>query len=113
MIRNIITAILLAPMFWFAFLFARAYITSTKYTSWWDRFLSAGKDSASIAWAQLVILATTLVNTGGAIAVYMTSDPTLADKIQAALPSQYVAAFVVFIMVVTIFARLRTKIVSE
>jgi len=60
MLNLIITFALLAAAAYVGFLFVRAYTTTTG--SWWQRTLSAGKSSATIVWAQLLIMSTGFIN---------------------------------------------------
>jgi len=104
MLNLIITFALLAAAAYVGFLFVRAYTTTTG--SWWQRTLSAGKSSATIVWAQLLIMSTGFIN---AFADIMSQvDPSAADQIKSVLQPQYVAAFTVLILLGTIAARLRT-----
>ena len=105
MIRAALYVILFFPLIWFGCLFGWRFYVATG--SWWERFLAAGKESATMAWAQLVIIGTTLMNAIGAIATVV-ADPDTAQKIKDSLPSEYVAGALVAIMLLTMLARLRS-----
>jgi hypothetical protein len=90
---------------WVAYTFCHAYATETG--SFWARSLAAGKNSATIVWAKLVIIA------GGLVAVIdkiadLAGDPSLATQIQQYLTPQAVGYFMIGIMVVNVWARVRT-----
>lgn len=90
-----------------------AWVGGTFYKSFsktsgtmFERIWAAAQDSATILWAQIIILATGLVT--GLAAIADAVDPSLAEQIKANIPPKYVAGFVMFTMIVTIAARLRT-----
>jgi|KBSSwiStaDraftv2_1062776.scaffolds.fasta_scaffold3716596_1 hypothetical protein len=90
---------------WIAFTFARAWTLETG--SLWQRTLKAGRQSATIAWAKLVILV------GGLVAVLdrladLAGDQSLATQIQQYATPQMVGYVMIAIMIVNIWARLRT-----
>jgi hypothetical protein len=83
----------------------RSYFKSaaeTRYGRVWD----AARDSATLLWSYAVIVGTGLVTILGGVADIV--DPGTAAQIQAYLPPNFVAAFVIGIMVITIAARLRS-----
>jgi hypothetical protein len=86
------------------YVFFRSYRNAVG--SWRERTFAAAKDSATLLWSYSVIAGTALIN--GAAALASVIDDTLAEKIKSVVPSEYVAAVVVFIMVGTILARLRS-----
>lgn len=101
---------LLAVFVYFTVSFTRNYISATGNP--WQRFLAAGRDSAVIAWNRLVAIGVSAVNS----AVWVSdaiNQTGAADKIQANLKPQYVAGFVVGIVLLTIVARFRTLIVHD
>jgi hypothetical protein len=90
---------------WIVFTFVHAWITETG--SFWQRTLKAGKDSATIVWAQLVLIA------GGLVAVLdkiasLAGDPSLAAQIQQYVTPQLVSYVMIGIMFVNVWARFRT-----
>ena len=90
---------------WILFTFVRAWIVETG--SFWQRTLKAGKDSATIVWAKVVLVA------GGLVAVLdkiagLAGDPSLAAQIQQYATPQLVSYVMIAIMLVNIWARLRT-----
>jgi len=90
---------------WIAFTFAHAWIVETG--SFWQSTLKAGRDSATIVWAKLVIMA------GGLVAVLdkiadLAGDPTLTAQIQQYATPQMVGYVTIAIMLVNVWARLRT-----
>jgi hypothetical protein len=90
---------------WIAFTFVHAWVTATG--SFWQRTLTAGKDSATIVWAKVVLVA------GGFVAVLdkaatLAGDPSLATQIQQYVTPQIVSYVMIGIMFVNVWARLRT-----
>src|SRR6201986_4300728 len=90
---------------WIAFTFVHAWITGTG--SVWQRTLKAGKNSATIVWAKVVLIA------GGLVAVLdkianLFGDPSLATQIQQYVTPQIVSYVMMGIMAITVGARLRT-----
>jgi hypothetical protein len=90
---------------WIVFTFVRAW--TVEAGSFWQRTLKAGKDSATIVWAKLVVVA------GGLVAVLdevagLAGDPSLATQIQQYATPQIVGYVMVAIMFVNVWARLRT-----
>ena len=90
---------------WIGFTFVRAWMVEAG--SFWQRTLKAGKDSATIVWAKLVLVA------GGLVAVLdkiagLAGDPSLASQIQQYATPQIVGYAMIAIMAVNIWARLRT-----
>jgi hypothetical protein len=90
---------------WIVFTFAHAWIVETG--SFWQRTLNAGQDSATIVWAKLVIMA------GGLVAVLdkiadLAGDPALTAQIQQYATPQMVGYVTIAIMLVNVWARLRT-----
>jgi hypothetical protein len=98
----VITALMIG---WIAFTFAHAWITETG--SFWQRTLKAGKDSATIVWAKVVLVA------GGLVAVLdkvasLFGDPSLTTQIQQYVTPQLVSYVMIGIMFVNVWARFRT-----
>jgi hypothetical protein len=90
---------------WIGFTFVHAWIAETG--SFWQRTLKAGKDSATIVWAKLVLIV------GGLVAVLdkiadLAGDPSLATQIQQYATPQMVGYAMMAIMCVNVWARLRT-----
>jgi hypothetical protein len=90
---------------WIVFTFVHAWITETG--SFWQRTLKAGKDSATIVWAKVVLIA------GGLVAVLdkiasLVGDPSLATQIQQYVTPQLVSYVMMGIMAVNVWARFRT-----
>jgi hypothetical protein len=90
---------------WIAFTFVHAWMVETG--SAWQRTLKAGKQSATIVWTKVVILA------GGLMAVLdkiseLAGDPSLTAQIQQYVTPQIVGYVMVAIMFVNVWARLRT-----
>jgi len=74
--------------------------------TWWERAILASKHSATILWSRLVIVATGLINIIANIAGVI--DSGTVEQVKLNIPAEYVAAFVIAIMIITIIARLRT-----
>jgi hypothetical protein len=90
---------------WIVFTFVHAWTTETG--SFWQRTLKAGKDSATIVWAKVVLVV------GGLVAVLdkiasLAGDPSLATQIQQYVTPQIVSYVMMGIMFVNVWARLRT-----
>jgi len=90
---------------WIAFTFAHAW--TAEAGSLWQRTLKAGQQSATIVWAKLVIMA------GGLIAVLdkiadLAGDATLTAQIQQYATPQVVGYVMIGLMLVNVWARLRT-----
>lgn len=90
---------------WIGFTFVHAWMVEAG--SFWQRTLRAGKDSATIVWTKLVLVA------GGLVAVLdkvagLTNDPSLATQIQQYATPQIVGYVMIAIMFVNVWARLRT-----
>jgi hypothetical protein len=90
---------------WIAFTFVHVWTTETG--SFWQRTLKAGKDSATIVWAKVVLVV------GGLVAVLdkiasLAGDPSLATQIQQYVTPQIVSYVMIGIMFVNVWARLRT-----
>jgi len=90
---------------WIAFTFIHAWIGETG--SFWQRTLKAGKDSATIVWAKVVLVI------GGLVAVLdkiagLAGDASLATQIQQYVTPQIVSYVMIAIMFVNVWARLRT-----
>src|ERR1700759_3672817 len=90
---------------WIVFTFVYAWIAETG--SFWQRTLKAGKDSATIVWAKVVLVA------GGLVALLdkaatLAGDPSLATQIQQYVTPQVVSYVMIGIMFVNVWARLRT-----
>jgi hypothetical protein len=98
----VLTVLMIA---WIGFTFVHAWIAETG--SFWQRTLKAGKDSATIVWAKLVLIA------GGLVAVLdkiadLAGDPSLATQIQQYATPQIVGYAMMAVMCVNVWARLRT-----
>lgn len=73
----------------------------------WQRILSVGEQSATIAWQKFVILVTGI--TGGmAWVADMLGDPSVGTAIQAAVKPQYAAIAALATALITVWARKRT-----
>jgi hypothetical protein len=90
---------------WIVFTFVHAWIAETG--SFWQRTLKAGKDSATIVWAKVVLVAGGLVALLDKIAT-LAGDPSLATQIQQYVTPQVVSYVMIGIMFVNVWARLRT-----
>jgi len=98
----LLTALLIG---WIVFTFVHAWVTETG--SFWQRTLKAGKDSATIVWAKVVLIA------GGLVAVLdqiasLAGDPSFAAQIQQYVTPQLVSYVMMGIMAVNVWARFRT-----
>ena len=98
----LVTALMIG---WIVFTFVRAWITEAG--SFWQRTLKAGKDSATIVWAKVVLVMGGLVALLDKIAT-LTGDPSLATQIQQYVTPQIVSYVMIGIMFVNVWARLRT-----
>lgn len=74
--------------------------------SWHYRTWAAARDSATLLWSYLVIVATGVVAVIGSVADII--DPGVEMRIRDALPANGVAIFIIVMMLVTIAARLRS-----
>lgn len=90
------------------------YLGYTLYTQYrassatgWHRYLDAAEGSATILWQKFVMVVSVAAGGLASIAEYF-NEPSISSAIQAALKPQYVAAFMVFVAVITIWARKRT-----
>jgi hypothetical protein len=90
---------------WIVFTFVHAWITETG--SFWQRTLKAGKDSATIVWAKVVLIVGGLVAVLDKIAT-LVGDPSLATQIQQYVTPQLVSYVMMGIMAVNVWARFRT-----
>jgi len=98
----VLTALMIG---WIVFTFVHAWVTETG--SFWQRTLKACKDSATIVWAKVVLIA------GGLVAVLdkianLVGDPSLATQIQQYVTPQLVSYVMMGIMAVNVWARFRT-----
>lgn len=73
----------------------------------WRRWLAAAEGSATILWQKFVIGVSALAGVLSELADYF-NEPSISSAIQSALKPSYVAAFVIFVGVITIWARKRT-----
>lgn len=99
-----INIFMLAAAGWIVWTFSREY-KEAKGTIW-ERALEASRDSATILWSKLVIVATVFVNGVAYLASAM--DSGTVEQIKLYLPAEYVAGFIVAVMLITIIARLRS-----
>lgn len=90
---------------WIVFTFVHAWIIETG--SFWQRTLKAGKDSATIVWAKVVLIVGGLVAVLDKIAT-LVGDPSLAAQIQQYVTPQLVSYVMMGIMAVNVWARFRT-----
>jgi hypothetical protein len=90
---------------WIAFTFIHAWIGEAG--SFWQRTLKAGKDSATIVWAKIVLVVGGLVALLDKIAD-LAGDGSLAAQIQQYVTPQIVSYLMIGIMFVNVWARLRT-----
>jgi hypothetical protein len=105
MLSIAILVVTLLMVGWIGFTFVYAWMTETG--SLWQRTLKAGRESATIVWAKVVMIA------GGLVAVLDTiadlaGDPSLTAQIQQYTTPQIVGYVMVGIMFVNVWARLRT-----
>jgi len=108
MLHTLSIGILLVTLFmmgWIAFTFFRAWMIETG--SFWQRTLEAGQKSATIVWAKLVIMAAGIVAGLDKIAD-LVGDTTLTAQIQQYVTPQMVGYVMIAIMLVNVWARLRT-----
>src|SRR5579863_7835878 len=98
----VLTALMIG---WIAFTFVHAWISEAG--SFWQRTLKAGKDSATIVWAKVVLVAGGLVAVLDKIAT-LAGDPSLAAQIQQYVTPQIVGYVMIGVMFVNVWARLRT-----
>ncbi|MGA2058079.1 MAG: hypothetical protein ABSG88_22585 [Bradyrhizobium sp.] len=98
----VLTALMIG---WIVFTFAHAWVTETG--SFWQRTLKAGKDSATIVWAKVVLIAGGLVAVRDKIAS-LAGDPSLDTQIQQYVTPQLVSYVMMGIMAVNVWARFRT-----
>jgi hypothetical protein len=95
----------LAMIGWIIFTFVHAWVREAG--SLWQRTLKAGKDSATIVWAKVVLVAAGLVAVLDKIAI-LAGDPSLAAQLQQYATPQIVSYVVIAIMFGNVWARLRT-----
>ena len=93
---------------------ALAYTAWTLYSQYrassstgWQRYLDAATGSATILWQKFVIAISALAGLLSQTAEYF-NEPSISNAIKSALKPEYVAAFMVFVAVITIWARKRT-----
>ena len=100
--------------------FAIIFVAFLSYAGWtvyteyrastntgWKRWLDAAEGSATILWAKFVMAVGALAGGLSQFADYL-GEPSISSAIQSVLKPQYVAAFVIFVAVVTVWARKRT-----
>lgn len=90
---------------WILYTFIYSYLTETG--TFWQRTLKACKDSATIVWAKLVIIAGLAVTQLDKIAVAL-GDPSLVTQFQQYLTPTTIGISGAIIMGLSIWARLRT-----
>lgn len=73
----------------------------------WSKFVSSFKNSVTIVWARLLVLAGALMQAIPSI-MYAVSDPTIAGQIKSLLPSPSVASALMAIGIITEICRRRT-----
>ena len=100
-----ITILPLCVIAWILYTFIYSYLTETG--TFWQRTLKACKDSATIVWAKLVIIVGMLVASLDKVAVAL-GDPSLVSQFQQYLTPTTVGITTAIIMVLSIWARLRT-----
>lgn len=101
----ILSAIPFVIIAWIVYTFVRAWITETG--SFWARTLAACRDSVTIVWSKLVILVGMLVPALDSIAKGL-GDPSLVSQFQQYLTPTTVGIGMSIVMVLTIWARIRT-----
>lgn len=91
-----------------------AYVGWTIYSEYkasaktgWQRWLDAAEGSATILWAKFVMGVGAVTGALTSLADYF-NEPSISSTIQSVLKPQYVAVFVVFIGIITVWARKRT-----
>lgn len=90
---------------WFIYDMGKRYVAAQGTT--WDRILSAGKGSATIAWSKLTA-ALAALSGGAAYLGDWLGDPTLTGAVQAILKPELIPFFMLGVALVTIWARKRT-----
>jgi len=103
-ISIILDGIAIGTLCWVIYSYASAFLKSSGNV--FARIWVAAKSSATILWAQVVILVT-----GGIDALQVVGnllEAGFGDKIVAALPQNYTAAALIVIMGITVIARLRS-----
>lgn len=90
---------------WIGFTFVHAWMVEAG--SFWQRTLKAGRESATIVWAKIVIIAAGLVAVLDRIAD-LAGDPSLTAQIQQYATPQIAGYVMIAIMLVNVWARLRT-----
>lgn len=99
-----INAFMLGVAGYIVWTFSREY-KEAKGTMW-ERALEASWDSATILWSKVVIVATVFVN--GVAYLASALDAGTVEQIKLYLPVEYVAGFMVVVMLITIVARIRS-----
>lgn len=74
--------------------------------SWYKRAWVAARNSAVLLWSYLVILATGVISAIAGLADIV--DPGVEARIRDALPPNFMAGFIIAMMLVTVAARLRS-----
>lgn len=105
MIHTLIVLAILAIAGYFAFELVIEYKHATGTI--WQRLIAAGKGSATILWSRFVAVVTA-GSVGLAELAEWLNAPGLKDAIQAYLKPDYVAAFTLFVVIITEVARRRT-----
>ncbi len=91
-----------------------AYVVFVVVSAWvktsgspWQRLLATADESATILWAKFTAVVAVLAGGLDYIADYI-GQPEIADAIKALMKPQFVAGFMIFVAVVTVWARKRT-----
>lgn len=91
-----------------------AYVVYVVVSTWiretgspWQRVLATAQHSATILWAKFTAVLAIIAGGLEYVADYL-GTPEIGDAIKAAMKPQYVAAFMVLVAIVTIWARKRT-----
>jgi len=101
----VIAAVLLIFLGYAGWTLYHQYRASTK--TGWQRYLDAAEGSATILWAKFVMGVGAFAGLLSEAAEYL-NEPSISSAIQSVLKPPYVAAFLVFVSVITIWARKRT-----
>jgi len=104
--RILITVIISIALAYIIYDFVSEYAKASGST--WERLISAGKGSATILWARFTFVIGALIDLLIQAADYL-NIPGVSDAVKSYLSPQTVSLFVIFVAVVSEWARRRTK----
>lgn len=100
-----VAIVLAVAIVYFVAEFLRDYAKATG--TMWERALTASEESATMLWSKIVALIGMGAGSLVGLSDYL-NNSTISDAIKAALQPEYVVPFVIFVAVITMYARKRT-----